>query len=217
MGWLRRRGFPKPDTPLAAIAGVGLAVLSDAELVSPTRLSTARSAVLDVLYRRYVDAIHGYAYRRLGSREAAEDATSEVFHEVAHSLGTYRQIRGKSFRSWLFTVAHHVVADHQRRQLRDRARWIVLEPGVWDPSPTPLELALVADEGQWIRSVLAILPPRERQVIELELAGLPPSEIADALALSRGAVHTARSRALTGLRAQLRTREHAREVRHAAV
>ena len=62
-----------------------------------------------LLYTRYLDPIHRYCYRRLGSREAAEDATSLVFAKALSALPRYHDT---SFRSWLFTIAHHVVIDH---------------------------------------------------------------------------------------------------------
>src|SRR5688572_16689188 len=63
------------------------------------------------LYRRYLDPVHQYCYRRLGSREAAEDATSLIFERVLQALPGYR---GGIFRAWLFTIAHHVITDRYR-------------------------------------------------------------------------------------------------------
>ena len=160
----------------------------------------ARRDALDALYRRYVDAVHGYAYRRLGTREDAEDATSDVFHEVARALPGYRLRPDATFRSWLFTIAHHVIADHRGRRERDRRRYEPLAPDLVDAAPSPAETAEAMDDGRWIRSLLGELPPRERQVLELDLAGLKTAEISDVLGLLPGAVHTARSRALDRLR-----------------
>src|SRR6478735_2973651 len=63
------------------------------------------------LYARYAAPIYGYCANRLGSRQAAEDATSVIFAKALTSLPGYR---GPSFRAWLFGIAHHVVADAQR-------------------------------------------------------------------------------------------------------
>jgi RNA polymerase sigma-70 factor (ECF subfamily) len=172
-----------------------------------------RRTAFDAIYYRYVDAVHGYAFRRLGTREAAEDATSDVFHQIVRALQNYRQQPNANFRSWLFTIAHHVIADHQRRQIRDRSHYAQCGPDVHDHNPSPAEIAEAGDDGRWIRSLLRDLPPRERQVIELDLAGLKTGEIASVLNLSTGAVHTARSRALDHLRAQVNLIHDAREAR----
>src|SRR5687767_10813554 len=54
------------------------------------------------LYRRYLDPVYRYCYHRLGSKEAAEDVTSQVFSKALGALSTYRGER--PFRSWLFAI-----------------------------------------------------------------------------------------------------------------
>jgi RNA polymerase sigma-70 factor, ECF subfamily len=162
-----------------------------------------RRVAFDTLYYRYVDAVHGYAFRRLGNREAAEDATSDVFRDVARSISTYREIDGKSFRSWLFTIVHHVVADHRYRQTRDVQRCAPPDLSVPDPRLSPEEHAIKSEQARWIRGQLAILPQREREVIELDLSGMKTAEIAEVLGIAAGAVHTARCRALDHLQNHL--------------
>ena len=71
------------------------------------------------LYRRYVDPVYRYCYRRLGNREAAEDATSLVF---ARALAVLPKCRDETFRSWLFAIAHNVIANDLRDQ-RPSDRW----------------------------------------------------------------------------------------------
>jgi RNA polymerase sigma-70 factor (ECF subfamily) len=189
-----------PDGELAVLAGHGTAA--------------ERTGAFDALYGRYVNTVHGYAFRQLGNREAAEDATSEIFDNVARSLAGYRLMAGKPFRAWLFTIAHHVVTDHRARQMRDYRRHQPLDPDVLDPAPSPSDQAAASDEGAWIRATLVILPQRERQVIEFDLAGLKTAEIANVLGLSSGAVHTARCRALDRLQTHLGVTDDASEKRH---
>ena len=154
-----------------------------------------------------MSGVFGYAYRRLGNREAAEDATSDIFRDVVRSISTYRPIENKPFRSWLFTIAHHVVVDYSARQARELAHYHLLDPFAPDPAPSPADVAIAAEEQSWIRAQLAILSPRERQVIELDLVGMKTREIATVLGLDAGAVHTARCRALARLQAHLGTRD----------
>jgi RNA polymerase sigma-70 factor (ECF subfamily) len=162
-----------------------------------------RAAAFDELYKRHVNAIFGYAYRRLGNREVAEDATSDTFRDVVRSISTFRPIENKTLRSWLFTIAHHVIADYVARQMREQLHSGSVDPLATDPAPSPAEIAIAAEEQSWIRAQLAVLSPRERQVIELDLVGMKTREIAAVLGLDAGAVHTARCRALARLQAHL--------------
>jgi RNA polymerase sigma-70 factor, ECF subfamily len=176
---------------------------SDAELVARARADRRAFAAL---YRRYADPVYRYCYRRLGARPAAEDATSAVFTRALASLPNYRD---GSFRGWLFTIAHRVVADHYRAErpaapLADAAR-------LPDAAPSPEEAAVAGETGRTIRGLLAALPPDQRRLLELRLAGLTDAEIARVLGRSHGAVRTAQYRTLVRLRALLGVPEEGKE------
>ena len=87
---------------------------SDEDLVV---LAVQDRQAFGLLYDRYVGPIYRYCYGRLGDREEAEDATSLVFARALAALPTHR---GVSFRSWLFTIAHHVVLNTRRDAAIDR-------------------------------------------------------------------------------------------------
>jgi RNA polymerase sigma-70 factor (ECF subfamily) len=84
--------------------------LDEAVIVARARLDPSAFAPL---YQTYLDPVYRYCYRRLGSREAAEDATSLIFERALRALPTFR---GESFRAWLFTIAHNAVTDDYRRR-----------------------------------------------------------------------------------------------------
>jgi RNA polymerase sigma-70 factor (ECF subfamily) len=150
------------------------------------------------LYRRYVDSVHRYCYRRLGSREAAEDATSQIFTKAFAALPT---LRAGSFRSWLFTIAYHVIADDLRARRPHADFALVSEVAAHDPSPE--ERAIANDEYRSVAVLLEQLPLLQRQVVELRLAGLNGREIAEVLGRSLPAVKMAQLRAYARLREML--------------
>jgi RNA polymerase sigma-70 factor (ECF subfamily) len=179
------RGTPKPEiTPLDEPTQVALAQ-RDPHAFAP-------------LYEAYADAVYRYCYRRLGDPDAAADATSLVFTRVLAALPRYRH---RSFRSWLFTIAHNTVIDGWRTA-RFEAR---LEAGAGraDPAPNPEEAVLSADAGWQVHAFLRSLPDDQRHVIELRLAGLTNQEIADTLGRSVAATKMLQVRALTRLRTLL--------------
>ena len=158
------------------------------------------------LYDRYLDPIYRYCYRRLGNREAAEDATSAIFARALAALPSYRD---GSFRAWLFVIAHNIVIDTHRRRRPEQPLAGAFEPV--DRDPTPEEAALASDARQSLRDLLAVLPADQRRVLELRLAGLTGAEIAQVLNRSVAAVKMLQLRAMTRLRGELGVGASAKE------
>lgn len=172
------------------------ATLSDQAIVERAQRNPA---AFEPLYDRYLDPIYAYCYRRLGSREQAEDATSQTFTQALAALPRYRS---DSFRSWLYTIARNVVIDMHRAK-----------------SPLPLideaQLDALVDDGQldWhasaldVRQLLTQLTDEQREVVELRLSGMTGPEIAAILGHSPGAVRALQFRAYQHLRALLAANE----------
>jgi RNA polymerase sigma-70 factor (ECF subfamily) len=173
----------------------------DALLVAHAQ--TNRSAFA-LLYRRYVDLVYRYCYRRLGTREAAEDVTALVFTKVLSALPSYR-LDGPSFRSWLFAIAHNAVADDLRARRPSTPLDVARDQA--DPMPTPESAALAAEGSRRVRELLEHLPPEQARIVELRLAGLSGGEIALVLDRSPNAVKVAQHRAYTRLRALVDSQE----------
>ena len=175
---------------------------NDDALVAAAKTDRAAFALL---YRRYLDPIYRYCYRRLGDRAPAEDATSQVFERALNALPRHngREPSGW-FRPWLFTIARNTVNDVYRAPRREEP----IDAGMAMPDgrPGPEEFATSRAEAAWVRGLLAHLTPGQRQVVELRLAGLTDGEIAEVLRRSPGSVRTAQYRALLRLRSLIETR-----------
>jgi RNA polymerase sigma-70 factor, ECF subfamily len=165
---------------------------SDAVLVG---LAMQNHQAFGLLYDRYVGPIYRYCHRRLDDREEAEDATSLVFTRALAALPTHH---GGSFRSWLFTIAHHVVLNTRRDASIDRPIDLVL--GLADPGPSPEDLAAATERRLAVSQALAVLPEEQRQVVALRLAGLTGPEVAATLGRSHDSVRATQRRALVQLR-----------------
>ena len=148
------------------------------------------------LYRKYVTDVFRYCSRRLQDRESAEDATSQIFLNAYRALPT---LRNKPFRPWLFSIAHNVVVDVHRRNNPLAASLDGMEDWA-DPAETPEGIALQHESRDVVQTLLGQLPRRDREVMELRLAGLSGLEIAQALHCSHGAVRSAHYRAMERLR-----------------
>jgi len=171
--------------------------LAEDDAVLVVRAQADRQA-FDALYVRYVERVYRYCYRRLGEPEAAADATSQIF---AKAMVALPGCRAASFRSWLFAIAHNVLADTFRACHFEPPLEAAAE--IVDPAPSPEAAAVAADERRWVVTLLDHLTPDQRQVVELRLAGLTASEIGEVLGRNRGAIDVANNRAVNRLRVLL--------------
>jgi RNA polymerase sigma-70 factor (ECF subfamily) len=175
------RGEPAGSPPDAADAALVVAARADRQAFRP-------------LYERYVRQIHGYCYLRLGSREAAEDATSEVFLKALAGLDGFR---GGVFAGWLFRIARHVVADAGRRDRNRRTLPLDAAGQVVAPETAAQETDIM------VRTALRTLPDDDRTTLELQLAGWSSAQVAAALGCSPSTIRMARLRAMHKLRRTL--------------
>lgn len=156
------------------------------------------------LYEAYFDAVYRYCHARLGDGQAAEDAASQVFTNALAALPRYRaDERPGAFRSWLFTIAHNVVANQHRSRARRPVGSLADADEVVDAGPSPEDEAVAVEARQTIQSVLGHLTEEQRRVVELRLAGLTDVEIARVIGRKHGAVRAAQYRALLKLRTLL--------------
>ncbi len=147
------------------------------------------------IYLRYLNQVYLYCYVRLGSREAAEDATSEVFLKALAGLDAWR---GGAVAAWLFRIAHNVVIDVYR-QRHPRAAMDEADE-LADPAPSAEDVAVEQADYVEAQAALAMLPADQRAVLELQFTGWSGAQIAEALQRSPGAVRMLRLRAIETLR-----------------
>ena len=139
---------------------------SDEELVLAAQ---ADCAAFVTLYRRYADPVYRYCWRRVETRELAEDLTAQTFVKALAALPNFH---AGSFRAWLFAIAHNALSDGYRTS-RSHAPLEAAE-GLRAIGPEPETAALLDETRRELRAALNDLPAEQRDVIELRLAGRPP-------------------------------------------
>jgi RNA polymerase sigma-70 factor (ECF subfamily) len=162
--------------------------------------------VLDRLIEQYQYRLLRYLFYLTGHRETAEDLFQETWLRV---LERGRQYDGKSrFEPWLFTVARHLVIDHQRRcQPRYLDRLDGQRPedaGTEFPAivePSALELIARREEREQITAGLSHLPAPYREVLVLRFQEeLALEEIAEIVAAPLSTVKSRLYRGLDAMR-----------------
>lgn len=144
------------------------------------------------LCERYGGKLHTYAARLLGSRDAADDLTQEVFLRALQRWDQQERPPA-SARSWLYRVATNRCLDLLRR--RRLIAWLPLTAWREEGMGTdPVGDAVVGADA--VRRVLTTLAPRDAVLVVLWGAqGLGYREIAAILDLSPSAASAAISRA----------------------
>jgi len=88
----------------------------DAQLVEAARHGDAESFRL--LFDRYYDMIHAFAYRVCLAETEADDIAQETFIRAARGIYSYRGTA--SFKNWLYRIAHNALIDWGRQVARHR-------------------------------------------------------------------------------------------------
>lgn len=175
---------------------------SDAELVK--HLKSGHQDALRVLYSRYSNLVYTIAFKMLNSASEAEDLTQDVF------LNFWKQEKFDPSRAALSTYLCVITRSRALNRLKQRgSQQRSLEKLQAMPPPeltasTPLENASLEEQQQTLKQVLAELPDRQRQILELNFyQGVSQSNIAQQLDLPLGTVKTNARQGLLTLRRRL--------------
>jgi len=188
---------------------------SDVHLVVAARSS---AAAFDHLYERYATPVLNYCYYRLGNWPDAEDAAQQIFTNAFAGLTGFHDRPDDpegSFRSWLFTIAHHEIVNRHRHRGRHPEASLSEAADISDAHDGPEEMAVSADLQSQALALLSQLTDEQNRVIELRMAGLTDTEIGALLGISAGAVRALQFRAVKRLRDLLDVRPAGGEGGHA--
>lgn len=151
---------------------------------------------LERLYESCRDDVYAYVASVLGDAGLAEDVTAAAFERAFRRRALFNPRRG-SERAWLFGIARNAALDELRRRKR-------LSALAHDPEGNPHsvdEEAEGAVRRATVRSALAKLSPRERELIVLKFhASLSNADLARVLGVSESNAGTLLHRAITKLR-----------------
>ena len=149
------------------------------------------------LYELHYERIYSYVARRVGTRDAAEDITSEVFQQALANLGKY-EWRGVPFAAWLYRIAANAITDRWQRVAREQGTPAPDIPGHMDVNFDEIE------QSARLCRLVETLPPEQRRVVQMRFAEEKSiREISQAIGKTEGAVKQLQFRALENLRAQV--------------
>jgi RNA polymerase sigma-70 factor (ECF subfamily) len=157
---------------------------------------------LNALVTRNWPAVYRLVLARIGSGEDAQEITQETFIKAFRALPGYRET-GAAFSTYLGRIALNLVNDFWRKKGRSPQVYDIAEyqEPLVDIAPSPEEQAVTREKRQEIAAVIAMLPPDQRQAVELRIiAGLSVQQTAQKMAKTEAAVKMLQQRALKTLR-----------------
>lgn len=170
--------------------------------VSPEALAAARLGAgwgFEGIYR----ALAGPVRRFLAASGAADpDATTQdVFLRVLRGLDRFDG-DADHLRSWVFTVARHLLVDEHRAAARRPL--LAAEPAPDRPAAGSEDDVVDGLDARRVHAVLRTLPEEQREVVVLRfLVDLPLAEVAAIVGRSLPAVKALQHRGVARLRRQL--------------
>ena len=169
------------------------------------RARAGDAAAFEELFRPWQPDVARVCRRLLGSSDAAEDATHEVFLRARSGFASFEP--GRPFRPWLLGIAGHLCLDRLRRR-RTEARIFDARDldgdDFADPGPSPLRQVVREEERREILTAIDALPIKYRLPLVLRYFNdLDYDAIADVLGVTRSQVGTLLFRGRRRLRERL--------------
>lgn len=183
-------------------------VEQDAEMLK--RLHDGDRTAMAELYDRYFDRVYSLVFNQVDrNRDVAEDIVQETFLAALKSAKSFKG-RSSAY-TWLCSIAYHKVADHYRRQSRERKRMVSgVDVDTVDVSdnpgrqPQPDSLIESAETRQVVNEALAKLPWDYRQVLVLKyVEELSVQEISQIMDRSPKSIEGLLTRSRKALQTQL--------------
>jgi len=178
-----------------------------AEQVTDERLleeaANGNTAAFQILYERYRSPIFRFAYRLLGSVEAAEDVAHDCFLGLIKEPGRFDSSRA-SLRTYLYAAARNQAAKRYQSFGRETALEELMEEPQSADRQGPMAQVLDNELAGEVERAIASLPPLQREALVLfEYDDLSLAEIAAVVGADSGTVKSRLFRARERLRVRL--------------
>ncbi len=150
------------------------------------------------LYARYARPIFTLGLRLLGSAEAAEELTQDVFVAAWRKAARFDPSRGR-LSTWLMTIAHNLAVDRLRRETGATRPHLVLVDEVPEVIGAAEDEPLIERDAA-IRALETLSDAEKRLLARAYFGGFTAREIAEADGTPLGTVKTRLRTALIKVR-----------------
>jgi len=173
-------------------------LLAREELQLMEGLLAGNEDAVRALYARYARPIFTLGLRLLGSREAAEELTQDVFLAAWRKAARFDPSRGR-LSTWLMTIAHNLAVDRLRRETGASRPRLVLVDEVPEVVGADEEASMI-ERDIAVRALSTLSDAERRLLVRAYFGGLTAREIAEADGIPLGTVKTRLRTALIKVR-----------------
>jgi RNA polymerase sigma-70 factor (ECF subfamily) len=156
-------------------------------------------AAVRALYARFGRPVYTMGLRLLGTREAAEELTQDVFLTAWRKAARFDPSRGR-LSTWLMTIAHNLAVDRLRRETGVSRPHLVLVDEVPDAPGARDEEAIVMERDAAVRALATLSDAERRLLARAYFRGMTAREIAESDGIPLGTVKTRLRAALIKVR-----------------
>lgn len=179
--------------------------LEDSNLIQQYLKGDGKS--LEILVKKYLKPIYGFAYRNVGNSEEAEDITQEVFVKVWKNIKKFDQ--KKNFKPWIFQIAKNTSIDFLRKKKAVPFSRFENEKGQNSLAENivakPLNLIENFSDKKVLAEALQLLSNKEQKIISLRHTdGMSFREIAEVYGESINTIKSRYRRTLKALRKNIK-------------
>jgi RNA polymerase sigma-70 factor (ECF subfamily) len=150
------------------------------------------------LYARFSRPVYSMGMRLLGTREAAEELTQDVFVTAWRKAARFDATRGR-LSTWLMTIAHNLAVDRLRRETGVTRPTLVLVDEVPD-APGIDEEDVLLERDAAMRALSSLSDAERTLLARAYFRGLTAREIAESDWIPLGTVKTRLRAALIKVR-----------------
>jgi RNA polymerase sigma-70 factor (ECF subfamily) len=169
------------------------------------------TSALQELINRYTTDVRRFVLKLVAQPQAADDITQDAFVQAWQHIRSFRP--GKSFRAWVFTIAHNKAVDflRARREIAQSHFEHALADGAQASNTSPFSTLATEEAGPaelferaqdvvFVQSLLAELKPEYREVLLMKEGQATFAEMSTTLAKPLNTVKSQYRRALAALR-----------------
>src|SRR5206468_790050 len=172
----RERPYYRKGDRVHARADGPLLVREEQQLVEG--LLAGNEDAVRMLYTRYARPVFTLGLRLLGTAEAAEELTQDVFLAAWRKAERFDPSRGR-LSTWLMTIAHNLAVDRLRRETGVTRPTLVLVDEVPEVAAAGDEDPLLERDAA-VRALQALSDAERKLLVRAYFGGLTAREIAEA-------------------------------------